>query len=115
MENFGSGFDCPGFAALCATPTAEYFADRMISNQAEKVEQENEDLSGNIKNALPTSEIAAYESTGVTVDTDLSIEWNWKIMTGMILGILDLFLLILILQVGKITRESPASILLDRK
>ena len=28
------------FAALCATPTAEYFADRMISNQAEKVEQE---------------------------------------------------------------------------
>lgn len=37
---FGSGFDCPGFAALCATPTAEYFADRMISNQAEKVEQE---------------------------------------------------------------------------
>lgn len=103
------------FAALCATPTAEYFADRMISNQAEKVEQENEDLSGNIKNALPTSEIAAYESTGVTVDTDLSIEWNWKIMTGMILGILDLFLLILILQVGKITRESPASILLDRK
>ena len=67
------------FAALCATPTAEYFA------------------------------------TGVTVDTDLSIEWNWKIMTGMILGILDLFLLILILQVGKITRESPASILLDRK
>lgn len=50
----------------------------MISNQAEKVEQENEDLSGNIKNALPTSEIAAYESTGVTVDTDLSIEWNWK-------------------------------------
>lgn len=93
------------FAALCATPTAEYFADRMISNQAEKVEQENEDLSGNIKNALPTSEIAAYESTGVTVDTDLSIEWNWKIMTGMILGILDLFLLILILQVGKITRK----------
>ena len=33
---FGSGFDSPGFAALCATPTAEYFADRMISNQAEK-------------------------------------------------------------------------------
>lgn len=36
---FGSGFDCLVFAALCATPTAEYFADRMISNQAEKVEQ----------------------------------------------------------------------------
>ena len=102
------------FAALCATPTAEYFADRMISNQAEKVEQENEDLSGNIKNALPTSEIAMYESTGVTVDTDLSIEWNWKIMTGMILGILDLFLLILILQVGKITRE-PGIYIMDRK
>lgn len=115
MENLVPVLIALVFAALCATPTAEYFADRMISNQAEKVEQENEDLSGNIKNALPTSEIAAYESTGVTVDTDLSIEWNWKIMTGMILGILDLFLLILILQVGKITRESPASILLDRK
>ena len=115
LENLVPVFIALVFAALCATPTAEYFADRMISNQAEKVEQENEDLSGNIKNALPTSEIAAYESTGVTVDTDLSIEWNWKIMTGMILGILDLFLLILILQVGKITRESPASILLDRK
>ncbi len=68
-----------------------------------------------LKTRSRQSEIAAYESTEVTVDTDLSIEWNWKIMTGMILGILDLFLLILILQVGKITRESPASILLDRK
>ena len=44
-----------------------------------------------LKIALPTSEIAAYESTGVTVDTDLSIEWNWKIMTGMILGIFRSF------------------------
>lgn len=50
----------------------------MISNQAEKVEQENEDLSGNIKNALPTSEIAAYESTGVTVDTDCPLSGTGK-------------------------------------
>lgn len=100
----------------CAVPVTRGISDMMISGQAEEVEEENSSLTRDFSSEYMISlDLLYYNSVGIEVDTDIPIELNLQLFWILVVGILDLFLVVLIVQVNHITSKSPASILLVRK
>lgn len=99
-----------------AVPVTRVISDTMIAGQAEKVEDENSSLTQDFSSAvLVRIDMLGYSSVGVETDTDVPVKLDLQLFSVLFFWVLNLFLVVLMIQVNQITSKSPASILLVRK